>query len=72
MFRVDADGVYPAKWRVEQAGLVIEDTRSRDAIYVATVSVGTRNEIEARRRASLNSERHHTVDRDALNALLQQ
>jgi hypothetical protein len=36
VFRVDADGITDVKWSATGEGVVIEDTRSRDANYVAT------------------------------------
>jgi len=72
LFRVDADGVHPAKWQVERDGVVIHDTRSRDAIYVAALSSDVRTGIEARRRDALNDETTHPIDRPALDALMEQ
>jgi len=70
VFRVDADGVHEAKWRAEGVGVVIDDTRSRDAIYVAANSIEVRKSIEQRRQAALAHEASHAVDRAAVEALL--
>ncbi|MCY2954683.1 MAG: hypothetical protein NTU53_22355 [Planctomycetota bacterium] len=71
VFRVDADGVHEAKWRVDGNGVVIDDTRSRDAIYVAASSLEMRKGIEQRRQAALAHEAAYAVDRAAVEALLQ-
>ncbi len=66
VFRVDAEGIHEIDWRVEGHSAIIQDQRSRDAIYVATQTPNVRDEIEARRRAAIAWEDSHPVDAAAL------
>ncbi len=70
VFRVDADGIQDVKWRVEGKGIVIEDTRSRDAIYLATQLPSMRRAVEQRRQAALTQEAANPIDRNELEVLL--
>jgi hypothetical protein len=70
VFRVDADGIHEVKWRVEGSGVVIDDTRSRDAIYLATKSLMLRRTIEQRRQAALAHEAANPIEQNELQALL--
>ena len=70
VFRVDADGVHEVTWRADQSGVVIEDTRSRDAIYLATKVPSLRSSIEQRRQAALAVEAANAIDTNALEELL--
>lgn len=69
VFRVDADGVHPAVWRAEGQGVVVEEVRSRDAVYVAAKSEAVRRGIEARRAAALAREAAFPIDRAVLEKL---
>ena len=69
VFRVDADGITDVKWSATGEGVVIEDTRSRDAIYVATSVPSVRAGIIGRRTAALAKEEANPIDRAALEAL---
>ncbi len=70
VFRVDADGIQDVKWRAEGKGIVIDDTCSRDAIYLATQSPSLRMFIEQRRQAALAQEAANPIERNELEALL--
>lgn len=70
VFRVDGDGVHDVVWRVDGDEVVVSDTRSRDAVYVATKAGGHREAIESRRQAALAIETDHEVDQAALAELL--
>ena len=70
VFRVDADGIHEVKWRVEENGVVIDDTRSRDAIYLATKSPSLRTAVEQRRQAALAQEAANPIEQSVLEALL--
>lgn len=61
VFRVDADGAHPVRWRIDGDAVVIEDRRSRDAIYLATRSKTLRGEVEKRRLAALAREKANAV-----------
>ena len=52
-FGVDADGLREVKWRIEGRGIVIDEKRSRDAIYVAAMSPQVRDDLEKRRKTAL-------------------
>lgn len=69
VFRVDADGIHETKWRSTEQGVVIEDTQSRDAIYVATHSPAGRAALEQRRQSALAGEAAHPAEREALELL---
>jgi hypothetical protein len=71
VFRVDGDGIQDVKWRVEGKGIVIEDTRSRDAIYLATKSPTLRKAVEERRQAALVQEAANPIARSEIEALLE-
>jgi hypothetical protein len=53
VFRVDADGIHETKWHRAGNGVVIDDTQSRDAVYIATSLPSVRIAIEQRRKAAL-------------------
>lgn len=69
VFRVDAEGIHEVKWTVQDEGVVIRDTRSRDAVYVAAMSDQERKAIERRRQAAIAHENAHPIDRTALEAI---
>ena len=69
VFRVDADGISDVKWSATGEGVVIEDTRSRDAIYVATSVPSVHAGIIGRRTAALAREAANPIDRAAVEAL---
>lgn len=71
LFRVDAEGIHEVKWSIEGDGVRVEGTFARDAIFVASLRPNLRQEIEDRRQKALQWEAKNPVDRDALNALLQ-
>lgn len=70
VFRVDADGIHETKWRGTGQGVIIEDTQSRDAIYIATQSPTIRAALEQRRQSALAVEAAHPVEREALELLM--
>jgi len=70
VFRVDADGIQDVTWRAEGNGVVIDDTRSRDAIYLATKLPTLRKAVEQRRQAALVRETANPIERSALEELL--
>ena len=70
VFRIDADGIHDVNWQVGGDGVVIHDSRSRDAIYIATKSPGLRLAVEQRRQAALAHESANTIERNELEALL--
>jgi hypothetical protein len=70
VFRVDADGIEDVTWRVEGNGIVIDDTRSCDAIYLATKSPELRQAIEQRRLAALAQEAANPIEQNELQVLL--
>lgn len=70
VFRVDADGIQDVTWRAEGNGVVIDDTRSRDAIYLATKIPTLRATIEQRRQAALAHENANPIDHDQLEMIL--
>ncbi len=69
VFRMDADGIHETKWRSVGQGVVIEDTQSRDAIYVATSSPAVRSTMEERRQSALALEAAHSIERKALELI---
>lgn len=69
VFRVDADGIHETKWRSAGQGVVIQDLRSRDAIYIAAHSPAVRAEVEQRRQRALAQEAAHPIEREALELL---
>ncbi len=69
VFRVDADGISEVKWTGTREGVVIDDVRSRDAIYVATSTPAVRAGILRRRAAALAKEEANPIDRTALETL---
>ena len=66
---MDADGIHETKWRRTGQGVVIEDTRSRAAIYLATPSPTVRAELEQRRQSALAVEAANPIEREALELL---
>ena len=69
VFRVDADGVHPVQWIVEENGVKINHTFSRDAIFVATKSSALRATIEARRKAAIQIEEQNAVAEDTIKMI---
>jgi hypothetical protein len=69
VFRIDADGVHNVKWQAKADGIVIDDVRSEDAIYVAGVSKAARADVTKRHAAALAHEAKYPVDKVALDAL---
>ena len=69
VFRMDADGIHETKWRSTDSGIVIEDTQSRDAIYLATRSPSVRAGLEQRRQRALAVEAASPVDHEALERI---
>lgn len=66
VFRVDADGIHKTKWQGTKTGVLIEDTRHCDGLYIATKTNRVRNDIERRRQAALARETANEVDRNQL------
>jgi hypothetical protein len=66
LFRVDADGIHEVVWRSTERGVIVEDTRSGDGIYVATQSPDLRSSIEGRRQVALAHESANAVDVEQL------
>lgn len=54
--RVDADGLHPVVWTWQDQSIQIEDSASRDRIYIVTQNEGTFKTIEAKRAAALEHE----------------
>ncbi len=69
VFRMDADGIHETKWRSTGQGVIIEDTQTHDAIYIATSSPAVRIAIEQRRQSALALERAYPIERDALELI---
>lgn len=69
VFRVDADGLHETKWRSAGQGVIIEDTQSRDAIYIATHSPSVRVGFEQRRQRAMALEAANPIDRAALGLI---
>ncbi|MBM3983892.1 MAG: hypothetical protein FJ304_27215 [Planctomycetes bacterium] len=69
VFRVDADGVHEVKWKADGDAVVIEDRRSRDAIYIATRSKEVRTSVEQRRQAALTREKANAIELQDLEKL---
>lgn len=69
VFRVDADGIHETKWRSTGPGVIIADTQSRDAIYIATHSPTFRTALEQRRQSALALEAAHPIKRQTLELL---
>ncbi|MDX1925826.1 MAG: hypothetical protein SFV81_04875 [Pirellulaceae bacterium] len=69
LFRVDADGIHEVVWRSTERGVIVEDSRSGDGIYVATQSPDLRSSIEGRRQAALAHESANAVDAEQLELL---
>lgn len=57
VFRIDADGVHPVAWKMDQNRVVITDQASRDRIYVVALEKSCRDDLEQRRLAALERER---------------
>jgi len=66
LFRVDADGVHAVSWKPTATGVVVEDTASRDRIYVASHDPALRDQIEARRQTALAHEQQYPLQREAV------
>ena len=69
VFRVDADGIHNVKWQAKGDGIVIDDVRSEDALYVAGASKAVRADVTKRHAAALAHEAKYPVDKVALDAL---
>jgi hypothetical protein len=69
VFRVDADGIHHVQWSAEGNGVRIQQTLSRDAIFIATRNQTLRATIEARRQAALLVEDLNSVKMEALEGL---
>jgi hypothetical protein len=69
VFRVDADGVHNVKWQAKAGGIVIDDVRSEDALYVVGLSKAVRSGVQNRHAAALAYEKSYPVDRVALDVL---
>jgi len=69
VFRVDADGVYPVQWKTDGRNVIIEDTRSRDGIYLAAKNSAVRQGILDRHREALEQELKYPVNSAALEAI---
>jgi hypothetical protein len=69
VFRVDADGVHNVKWQSKGDGIVIDDVRSEDALYVVGQSKAVRVGVQNRHAAALAYEKSYPVDRVALDVL---
>ncbi|MBM3995124.1 MAG: hypothetical protein FJ303_13375 [Planctomycetes bacterium] len=69
VFRVDADGMHEVKWKADGDAVVIEDRRSRDAIYIATRSKEVRTGVEQRRQAALKREKANAIELQELEKL---
>ena len=66
---MDADGLHETKWRSTVQGVIIEDTQSRDAIYIATHSPSVRAALEQRRQSALALEAANPIEREGLELL---
>lgn len=62
VFRVDADGVYPATYTISEGTLKIADKQSKVAIYVASPFLDIRPAMEAKRKALLAVEQTINFD----------
>jgi hypothetical protein len=62
VFRVDADGVYPATYTISEGTLKIADKQSKVAIYVASPLLDIRPAMEAKRKALLAVEQTINFD----------
>jgi hypothetical protein len=69
VFRVDADGVHEVRWAVQENGVRVQHTCSRDAVFVATKQPALRSEIVARRQAAIQHEERHEVETEKLMQL---
>jgi len=69
VFRIDADGVHNVKWQAKGDGIVIDDVRSEDALYVVGLTKATRQEIVHRHATALAHETKFAVEKSALDAL---
>lgn len=69
VFRVDADGVFDVKWQAKGGGIVIDDVRSEDAIYVVGLTKATRQGIVRRHSVALAHEEKFAVEKSELDAL---
>ena len=69
VFRIDADGIYTVKWQAKGDGIVIDDIRSEDAMYVVALSKAVRSDVAKRHAAALAYEAKYPVDKAALDAL---
>ena len=66
---MDADGIHETQWRSTNGGVVIEDLRSRDAIFIATRSPSVRGELEQRRQRALAVEATSPIELEALKLI---
>jgi hypothetical protein len=62
VFRLDCDGVYPARWRLHGQSVEIRDRASRVAIYVATSDKSLRRQLETERQGLLEREAELAFD----------
>lgn len=69
VFRIDADGVHTVKWQAKGDGIVIDDVRSEDALYVVGLTKATRQVIVHRHATALAHEAKFAVEKSALDAL---
>ena len=77
VFRVDADGIYDARYALTEQGIQIDDKQHKVAIYVVALSPDLRGQLESKRQALIAEEQalgfdpaNRGRDFDALKNLL--
>ncbi|MEQ9379306.1 MAG: hypothetical protein RJP95_00460 [Pirellulales bacterium] len=56
VFRIDADGVYEVAYQMNAGRITITDRLAKVGVYVVSTTVGTADELEARRQELLTFE----------------
>lgn len=69
VFRIDADGLHEVSWKADGDSVVIEDRRTRDAIYIATRSKEVRTGLEKRLQKARAIEKANQVVNQELENL---
>lgn len=70
LVRIDADGTYPADWRIEGDDVVIRGSFSGDAIFLVASHPGSGETYLQRLNEARAQEAAHPVDLEALQALI--
>lgn len=62
VFRMDADGIYDTMWEKDTQEIIIKDTASRVAVFIATPQRNLRHDLEEKRKELIAFEKSFTFD----------